>query len=58
MEKQYDKAMRLIGNISADIAELGALLKAPKEDDLTEDEQKQLQLGLLRLVIAVKEFGK
>jgi hypothetical protein len=58
MERQYDKAMRLISNISTDIAELGALLKAPKEDNLTEDEQKQLQLGLLRLVIAVKEFGK
>ena len=57
-ERQYDKAMRLIGDISKDVAELGALLKAPNEDKLTGEEQKNLQLALLKLVVVIKEFGK
>ena len=57
-ERQYDKAMRLIREASKNIADLGDLLKAPKEENLTEEEQKNLQLGLLKLVVVVKEFGK
>lgn len=57
-ERQYDKAMRLIHEASKNIADLGDLLKAPKEENLTEEEQKNLQLGLLKLVVVVKEFGK
>lgn len=57
-ERQYDKAMRLIRETSKNIADLGDLLKAPKEENLTEEEQKNLQLGLLKLVVVVKEFGK
>ena len=55
-ERQYDKAMRLITEASKNIAELGDLLKAPKEENLTEEEQKNLQLRLLKLIIVVKEF--
>ena len=55
-ERQYDKAMRLITEASESIAELGDLLKAPKEENLTEEEQKNLQLGLLKLIVVVKEF--
>lgn len=57
-ERQYDKAMRLIRETSKNIADLGDLLKAPKEENLTEEEQKNLQLGLLKLVVVVEEFGK
>ena len=57
-ERQYDKAMRLIREASKNIADLGDLLKAPKEENLTEEEQKNLQLGLLKLVVVVREFGK
>lgn len=57
-ERQYDKAMRLIREASKNIADLGDLLKAPKEENLTEEEQKNLRLGLLKLVVVVKEFGK
>ena len=57
-ERQYDKAMRLIREASKNIADLGDLRKAPKEENLTEEEQKNLQLGLLKLVVVVKEFGK
>ena len=57
-ERQYDKAMRLIREASKNIADLGDLLKATKEENLTEEEQKNLQLGLLKLVVVVKEFGK
>ena len=57
-ERQYDKAMRLIREASKNIADLGDLLKAPKEENLTEEERKNLQLGLLKLVVVVKEFGK
>ena len=46
-ERQYDKAMRLIREASKNI-----------EENLTEEEQKNLQLGLLKLVVVVKEFGK
>lgn len=56
-ERQYDKAMRLITEASKNIAELGDLLKAPKEETLTEEEQKNLQLGLLKLIVVVKEFN-
>ena len=56
-ERQYDKAMRLIAEASKSIAELGDLLKAPKEENLTEEEQKNLQLGLLKLIVVVKEFN-
>lgn len=57
-ERQYDKAMRLIASASKNIADLGDLLKSPREDNLTEEEQKSLQLALLKLVVVVKEFGK
>lgn len=57
-EKQYDKAMRLIGAASKNIADLGDLLKSPTEESLTEEEQKNLQLALLKLIVVVKEFGK
>lgn len=57
-ERQYDKAMRLIASASKNIADLGDLLKSPREDNLTEEEQKNLQLALLKLVVVVKEFGK
>ena len=56
-ERQYDKAMRLITEVSKGLAELGDLFKAPKEEELTEEEQKNLQLGLLKLIVVVKEFN-
>ena len=41
-ERQYDKAMRLIASASKNIADLGDLLKSPREDNLTEEEQTLL----------------
>lgn len=57
-ERQYDKAIRLMTEATKSIAELGDLLKSPLKEKLTEDEQKKLQLGLLKLIVVVKEFGK
>jgi hypothetical protein len=57
-ERQYDKAMRLITDASKNIADLGDLLKSPRAEELTEEEQKNLQLALLKLVVVVKAFGK
>jgi hypothetical protein len=57
-ETQYEQAMRLITDTSKNIADLGDLLKSPAQNTLTEDEQKSLQLALLKLVVVVKEFGK
>lgn len=57
-ERQYDKALRLMNSISKNIAELGDLLRAPQEENLTEEEQKNLQLNFLKLIVVVKEFGK
>jgi hypothetical protein len=58
MERQYNKAMRLITEASKNIADLGDLLKSPMVETLTSDEQKNLQLALLKLVVVVKEFGQ
>lgn len=57
-EKRYDKAMRLITEASHNIADLNDVLKAPAKDPMTEEEQENLQLALLKLVVVVKEFGK
>jgi hypothetical protein len=57
-EKQYDKAIRLINAASKNIADLGDLLKSPMQESLTEEERKNLQLSLLKLIVVVKEFGK
>lgn len=57
-ERQYDKAMRLITDTSKNIADLGDLFKSPSQEKLTEEEQKKLQLALLKLIVVVKEFGK
>ncbi len=58
MERQYETAMRLITDASKNIADLGDLLKSPNEEKLSEEEQKNLQLALLKLVVVIKEFGK
>ncbi len=57
-EKQYDKAIQLMTEAAKNIADLNDLLKSPKQNDLTEEEQKSLQLALLKLVVVIKEFGK
>jgi hypothetical protein len=58
MERQYDKTLRLLTEASKNIAELGDIFKSPANETLTEEEQKNLQLGLLKLVVVIKEFGK
>lgn len=58
MERQYNKAIRLITEASKNIADLGDLLKSPMVETLTPDEQKTLQLALLKLLVVVKEFGR
>jgi hypothetical protein len=57
-ERLYDKTMRLITDASKNIADLGDILRGPKDDDLSEEEQKNLQLAMLKLVVIIKEFGK
>lgn len=57
-ERQYDKAMRLMTETAKNIADLNDLLKSSTTDDLSEEERKNLRLGLLKLVVVVKEFGK
>ena len=58
MERKYNKALTLIAETSKNIADLGDLLKSPMDETLTTDEQKTLQLALLKLVVVIKEFGK
>lgn len=57
-ERQYDKVMRLITDASKNIADLGDLLKSPSTEELTKEEQKNLQLAFLKLVVVVKTFLK
>lgn len=56
--KQYDKALKLITETTKNIGDLNDLLKSPIRDKLTEDEQKNLRLSLLKLSVIIKEFGK
>lgn len=58
METQYEKAMRLMTTAAKSLADLNDLLKSPAENNLTEEEQKGLQLALLKLTVVAKEFGK
>lgn len=58
MERQYDKALRLFNDTTKNLAELNDLLKAQPQEELTEQEKKDLQFALLKLTIVVKEFGK
>lgn len=57
-EKLYDKTMRLITEAAKNIADLGDLFASHETANFTEEEQKNLRLALLKLVVAVKEFGK
>lgn len=57
-ERQFNKTMRLLNETSRNVTELKKLLKSPPDEDLTLDEQKYLQIALLELVVAVREFGK
>lgn len=58
MKKQYESAMRLLTETAENITQLKELFRSPNEDVLTEEERKNLQLALLNLTVAVKEFGK
>lgn len=55
---QYEKALSLINETSKNIADLKDLLKSPAQSQLTKEEQKNLQIALLKLVVVVKEFSK
>lgn len=55
---QYEKAIKLITDISKDVADLNDLLKSPATQSLNEEEQKNLRLALIKLVVVIKEFGK
>ena len=57
-ERQYDRAMRLMTETAKNIADLNDLLKSPMQNELSEEEQKNLQFSLLKLIVVVKEFGK
>lgn len=57
-ERQYDKAMRLLTESAKNIADLGDLLKSVSEENLTETEQKNLQIAFLKLAVILTEFGK
>ena len=58
METQYEKAIRLITEVSKGLADLNDLFKSAPERELTEEEQKTLQLALIKLTVVIKEFGK
>lgn len=58
METQYEKAIRLITEVSKGLADLNDLFKSPATGELTEEQQKTLQLALIKLTVVIKEFGK
>lgn len=58
MERQYDKALRLITEVSKGLADLNDLFRSKSEEQITEEEQKNLQLALIKLTLIVKEFTK
>ena len=58
MERQYDKALRLITEVSKGLADLNDLFRSECEEQITEEEQRNLQLALIKLTLVIKEFTK
>jgi hypothetical protein len=58
MNVLYNDVLNLISKTTQDIAELNDLLRTKPEQEFSEQEKKDIQFALLKLTIAIKEFGK
>lgn len=57
-ERKYDKVIKLLTDTTKNFAELNDILKSPADEELTEDEKKNLQLQFIKLAVVMREFGK
>lgn len=58
MESNYEKALRLMTDVSKNLADLNDLFKSVTQEELSDEQKTTLQLALLKLTVVVKEFGK
>jgi hypothetical protein len=55
-ERWYDRTVKLMISVTKNLADLYDLSKEPIEDDLTEEEKKQLLLYKIKLSYVVSRF--
>lgn len=58
MNVLYNDVLNLISRTTQDVAELNDLLRTKPEQEFSEQEKKDIQFALLKLTVAIKEFGK
>ena len=58
MESNYEKALRLITDVSKNLADLNDLFKSAAQEELSDEQKTALQLALLKLAVVFKEFGE
>lgn len=58
MNMLYNDVLNLISKTTQDVAELNDLLRTKPEQEFSEQEKKDIQFALLKLTVAIKEFGK
>lgn len=58
MESQYDRLVRLLKECTDRINKLGRLLKEKPEKELTHEQQRELEIVMLKFMLSIKEFNK
>ena len=58
MESQYDRLVRSLKECTDKINKLGRLLKEKPEKELTRDQQRELEIVMLKFMLSIKEFNK
>lgn len=58
MESQYDRLVRLLKECTDKINKLGRLLKEKPEKELTREQQRELEIVMLKFMLSIKEFNK
>lgn len=58
MESQYDRLTRLLKECTDKINKLGRVLKEKPEKELTREQQKELEITMLKFMLSIKEFNK
>lgn len=58
MESQYDRLIRSLKECTDKINKLGRLLKEKPEKELTREQQRELEIVMLKFMLSIKEFNK
>lgn len=55
-ERQYDRAMKLMISLTKELADLYDLFQEPMEDELSEEEKKQLLIQRAKFSFVISKF--